>query len=293
MGSIEEITLADRPGRGPHRLNHPTLRSKLPVNFCEEAARLTLDRPGRVLIITGFFIAVPYEEPIAEGITEADGPAGAEAIRRALRKLDRPVTVVTDKYATVCFDDLKGQDELIDFPIADHEESERRAKELLARLNPSVVIAIERPGLTADGTYRNARGWDISNFVAKLDYLMEHPATVGIIDAGNEIGGGNIAAYQSQVPQPDGRPVTWAPCVTRCTSLVYGGSCNSGGYALVAALSRLTKRNLLMTAEEEVKLIDGWTAKGVTDGFGNLLSVYDPALPTMQALLEQEGVTDP
>ena len=48
-----------------------------------------------------------------------------------------------------------------------------------------------------------------------------------------------------------------------------------------------------MTAEEEVTLIDGWTAKGVTDGFGNVLSVYEPSLPTLNALLKQEGITDP
>ena len=300
MGIIEEITLAGRrdytsdtvnvaPPRRHHRLNDPILRSKLPQNFCEEAARLILDRPGRVLILTGFFIAIPYHDPVTGGLTEADGPAGAVAIRNALLKLDYPVTVVTDKYGTICFEDLTGTDELVDFPIVGNEESKREAKALLDRLNPSVVIAIERPGLTADGKYYNARGWDISNFVAKLDYLMEHPATIGIIDVGNEIGGGNIAAYQELV-QP---PLQTRICLTRCDNLVFGGSCNSGGYALAAALSRLTQRNLLMSAQEEVDLIDGWTAKGVVDGSGNLRSIYDPALPTMNALLEQEGITAP
>ena len=289
MGVIEEITLARGRAQSPQRLNTPLLRSKVPQNFFEEAARLILDRPGRVLVLTGFFIAVPYEEPITGGITEADGPAGAVAIRNALRKLDYPVTVVTDKYGTICFEDLTGPDELVVFPIVGNDESKREAKALLDRLNPSVVIAIERPGFTSTSGFQNMRGWDISNFVAKLDYLMEHPATIGIIDRGNEIGGGNIAPYQDEVDPPLGDNA----CLTRCTNLVYAGTCNAGGYGLVAALSEITQRNLLMSAEEEATLIDGWTAKGVTDGSGNLRSIYEPSLPTLNALLKQEGITDP
>ena len=300
MGAIEEITLArGEVATGPtggvrwsaagggHRLNHPILRSKVPVNFCEEAARLILERPGRVLISTGFFQAQPFQQPITKGTTEADGPAGAYAIGQALKKLDYQVTYVVDKWCMIPFDGLPGAEDVVDFPIVGHEESKKFARELLAEKNPSVVIAIERPGFTRQSNLQNSRGWDLTEFVAKHDYLMEHPATIGIIDRGNEIGGGNIAAYQDLVDPPLGDNT----CTTRCTNLVYGGSCNGGGYALVAALSVFTKRNLLWSAEEEKRLIDQWTAKGVTNGSGEPIAVYEPTLPTLHALLTQLEIT--
>ena len=296
MGAIEEITLSrradlSRPPQGDdryysHRLNHPLLRSKVPVDFCMEAARLLLERPGRVLISTGFFQAQPFEQPVQGGTTEADGPAGAYALGMALEKLGSSATYVVDRYCMIPFIDLPGADDVVDYPIVGHEESRAFAQKLLAEKRPTVVVATERPGITVTGQYQNSRGWDLSNFIAKHDYLFEHPATIGIIDRGNEIGGGNIAAYQDMIDPPLGANA----CATRVSHLVYCGSCNGGAYAVVAALSVLTNRNLLITPEEEKKLIDGWTERGVTDGGGQPVPVYEPTLPTLHALLDQMGV---
>ena len=38
-------------------------------------------------------------------------------------------------------------------------------------------------------------------------------------------------------------------CATRVSHLVYGGSCNGGAYAVIAALSVLSGRNLLITPD--------------------------------------------
>ena len=142
MGAIEEITLSrradlSRPPQGDdrhytHRLNHPLLRSKVPVDFCMEAARLLLERPGRVLISTGFFQAQPFEQPVQGGTTEADGPAGAYALGLALEKLGSSATYVVDRYCMIPFIDLPGADDVVDFPIAGHEESRAFARKLLA-----------------------------------------------------------------------------------------------------------------------------------------------------------------
>ena len=175
---------------------------------------------------------------------------------------------------------------MVDYPIAGHEESRAFAQKLLTEKRPTVVVATERPGITVTGQYQNSRGWDLSNFIAKHDYLFEHPATIGIIDRGNEIGGGNIAAYQDMIDPPLGANA----CATRVSHLVYGGSCNGGAYAVVAALSVLSNCNLLITPEEEKALIDGWTERGVTDGGGQPNPVYEPTLPTLHALLDQMGL---
>src|SRR6185503_9365797 len=83
--SIEDVIL-QRDGRGI-----AALRPYLPDDFCLRAARLLVDRPGRVLIVTGF-----YEiEPSA---IETDGPPGALALGRALQRLGRSVTHVSDAF---------------------------------------------------------------------------------------------------------------------------------------------------------------------------------------------------
>ena len=72
--SIEDIIL-DRDRRGI-----AALRPHVPADFCDRAAELVLDKPGTVLIATGFYI-------LAAAAPETDGPPGAVAIGRALEAL--------------------------------------------------------------------------------------------------------------------------------------------------------------------------------------------------------------
>jgi hypothetical protein len=71
MTTIEDIIL-QKDGR-----NISALRPYLPSNYVEEAADLILEHPGKVLIVTGFYI-VYAKAP------ETDGPPGAAAIGEAL-----------------------------------------------------------------------------------------------------------------------------------------------------------------------------------------------------------------
>ena len=88
------------------------------------------------------------------------------------------------------------------------------ASELLSRLEPSLLISIERCGLTKDGTYLNMRDVDISPQTARLDHLfLQHPRTIGIGDGGNEIGMGNLAQFIPgvepcpEIPPPPPLPI--------------------------------------------------------------------------------------
>ncbi|MEE8442559.1 MAG: DUF4392 domain-containing protein [Dehalococcoidia bacterium] len=282
MSAIEDIIL-DRDKRGVS-----ALRTHLPENFCEQAARLILDNPGRVLILTGFYI-------MAAGAPETDGPPGAYFLGRALQALGHPVTYVADRYSAFLFKDLAEVEDVSEFPITDSDASERFAKDLLARLQPSVVISIERCGPDSAGRYLNMLGADISQYTAKLDYLvLNHNVTVGIGDGGNEIGMGNVV---EQIPLVDTLPRE--PATTPVTQLVIASVSNWGGYGLVAAMSRLTRRNLLPTPQAEEEIIRRMVDQGAVDGIitrpvyavdGFPLEENRLTLEQLHALLADEGI---
>ena len=178
--SIEDIIL-DHDRRGIS-----ALRPHLPEDYCTQAAQVVLDSPGTAVVVTGFYI-------LAAGAAETDGPPGAAVIGNALQSLGYDVVYVTDQHAAPVMGSIAGPGhEVVTFPITGEAESRRYSKELLDRLDPSVIIAIERCGLTADARYRNMHGQDISAHNAKIDYLLSNDRpSVGIGDGGNEIGMGN------------------------------------------------------------------------------------------------------
>ena len=279
--SIEDIIL-DRDRRGLSKL-----RDHLPTDFCDRAASLVLQRPGTVLISTGFYI-------LAGGGAETDGPPGAIAIGDALQSLGYGVVYVTDKY-TVPF--LEGHDAtVVDFPITDDESSRRFAAELLERLTPSLLIAIERCGLTHESRYRNMHGQDISRYNARIDHLfMGFPYSVGIGDGGNEIGMGILKNEIPRIPT-----LVKLPCVTATTHLIVTSVSNWGGYGLVAAVSRRTGKNLLPTVESEEQLIKSMVDMGAVDGFTNkpehkvdgfTLEENSITLARLHELLAAEGIS--
>ncbi len=249
--SIENIVLShDQRGIS-------SLRPYLPADFCVQAAAFILDHcPGTALIATGFYVP-------AGCAPETDGPPGAVALGVALERLGCRVCYVTDAYSAPLLRGLVGSDDgrVIEYPISDHEESRRHARELIGRLAPTLTIAVERCGLTAEGLYRNMRRVDVSRYHAKVDYLFrEHEASVGIGDGGNEIGMGNLAATIPTV-----MPVA-EPCVTTTSRLVIASVSNWGAWGVIAAASRLRGVNLLPTVDEAHDLLVRTVALGAVDG---------------------------
>ena len=250
MPTIEDIIL-DKDQRGV-----ASLRPYLPADFCDRAAQFAMDNRDKVIITTGFFIS-------AAGAPETDGPPGALALGRALESLGSKVTYVSDLYTVpILRPFVSEEDQVVDFPIADTDPSKQFASDLLSRLSPTLLISIERCGLTEEDSYLNMRGVDISAQTARVDHLfLQHHRTIGIGDGGNEIGMGNLAEVIPQVPTlPD------KPAMTGTTHLVISSTSNWGGYGLVAALSRLVGRNLLPDPEEEADLIRMMVDMGAVDG---------------------------
>ena len=283
MSAIDDVIL-DRDQRNISQLRH-----HLDDDFSEAAAQLILDHPGHALVLSGFYI-------LAAEASETDGPPGAYFIGKALQQLGYQVTHVTDRYSSSLYEDLSGLGDLVEFPITDVEASKQFANDLLAKIQPSVVISTERCGVTARGQYLNMRGKDISSFNAKLDYLvLNHPATVGIGDGGNEIGMGLLAEH---IPSIEGLPKE--PTTTPTSRLILSSVSNWGASGLIAALSRLSKRNLLPDPEEEAQVITRMVDNGAVDGFnvqrayavdGFPLEENRKTLEQLHALLAAEGIS--
>ena len=282
--TIEDIIL-DRDRRGISQL-----RQYLPADFCDRAARLILDNPGVALIATGFYI-------LDAGLVETDGPPGAIAIGGALEKLGYDVVYVTDAHGLVVMEGTKSAAaRVVEFPIAADAESEQFAKCLIADLNPSVVIAIERCGFTDERKFRNMRGRDITPYNARIDYLFSnHPRSVGIGDGGNEIGMGNLAQEVTTVES-----LVKIPCVTQVSELILASVSNWGGYGLAASLSKLSGKNLLPSVDEDMAVIrktvdigavDGMSAKQEYKADGFTLEENAQTIRQLQALLAAEGIS--
>ena len=264
--SIEDIIL-DHDKRGMM-----ALRPHLPPDFCTQAAQFILDNPGDVIIVTGFYV-------VMAGKPETDGPPGAIAIGEALKALDRPVTYVSDEYTTPVLRRYANGSEVIDFPIDGIAASKRHAADILERVNPSLLISIERCGRTREDTYLNMRYVDISAHTARVDYLFDSAIpSVGIGDGGNEIGMGNLAEV---IPLVDSLPNY--PAVNQVDRLVIASVSNWGGYGLVAALSRIAGKNLLPTVESETAMLHGMVEAGVVDG------TTGEAVPTVDNFSAEEN----
>ena len=248
--TIEDIILSEDK-RGVSEL-----RSFLPADFCDQAARYVLDHPGKIAIITGFYI-------LTAGQHETDGPPGAIAIGNALQTMGNRVTYVTDCHTAPMMRKWLGdRADLVDFPIAGEEESREAARQLLDELSPDLLISIERCGRNASDVYLNMLSRDITEYTARLDYLFEYSVpSVGIGDGGNEIGMGNVAEH---IPPVDRLPDE--PAISTVDRLVLASVSNWGGYGLVAAMSKLAGRNLLPSIEEDARLITEMVDDGAVDG---------------------------
>ncbi len=247
--SIEDVIL-DFDKRGML-----ALKPHLPADFCEQAAQYVVNHPGHTLIVTGFYVLIA-------GKPETDGPPGAIAIGNALMALGRQVTYVTDDCTAPLLRQWAGDAEVIEFPVAGIEESKQYAAQLLERTQPALLISIERCGRNRNDEYLNMRGRDITPQTARVDYLFDGSVpSVGIGDGGNEIGMGNLVEI---IPSVDSLPDS--PAIAEVDRLVIASVSNWGGYGLVAAISRLTGRNLLPSAESEAVMVQAMVDAGAVDG---------------------------
>jgi len=231
-----------------------SLREALPSGSYLRAAALLNNVQGNVFIITGF--------PIA-GTFETDGPPGALVIYDHLETLGATPWIVADPDLVAA---LAGRARALAVPEGSH------ANELIERLSPALIVAIERPGEAADGRFYNIRGVDISgqcHTIAPLLAAADCPI-IAIGDGGNEVGMGTVLTATQALP------IT--PSVITCDELLVADVSNWGAYGLVLLSAyALDPKNLpninpaaLLSFIVSLGAVDGVTGRCETteDGLG-------------------------
>ena len=229
------------------------LRKYLPKSYCMNSAKYILDNKGKVIIATGFFINGP-------NTIETDGIIGAILLEKTLEKLGFDVKYLTDKYCSPILKKLT-EKEVITFPILSYDESLIKAKNILEKEKPSLLIAIERAGLNSDGQYTNIRKEDITEYTAKLDAFFNiFDKTISIVDTGNEIGMGNLNK------ELIAEKIDIIPSITKAKHIILGTTTNWGTYGLIIALSKLSKKKLIEIDEKKIlqKAVDFGAVDGIT-----------------------------
>ncbi|MDY0014752.1 MAG: DUF4392 domain-containing protein [Bacteroidales bacterium] len=221
------------------------LLKALPVNYCRLAAEaLEKSQRGHVLLCTGFY---------SHGSGETDGPPGTYFLYMTLQKLGFIPLIVTDSYSEAYFTSKDLRCEIFDF--------QTEAKVLLEKYRPQAIIAIERCGRALDGKYYSMHKKDISPCTPPIDalFLQASCLRLGIGDGGNEIGMGKYSEILSHT-------ASIIPSVVETDFLIPATVSNWGAYGLLAAMSNITKTNLLPSFEEVKDYLYFIVNKGATDG---------------------------
>jgi hypothetical protein len=206
------------------------LQAALAPGYLARAVALIQQASGTVLIATGF--------PVV-GTFETDGPVGAIALYETLERIGlTPVLVCGKPLSTELAKRYRLHEIRVGKPdCLDQHRAEVQAA--LAQLKPSLIIAIERPGLAKNGHYHNMRGEDISAGTARFDTFIELAdcPSIGIGDGGNEIGMGNVYAHLATLDI--------VPAATCVDELVIADVSNWAAHGLIALLGHQRGDDLL------------------------------------------------
>jgi hypothetical protein len=253
------------------------------------ASKLLTDnvKAGDTVLILSGFIMRGYDRP------ETDGPIGAAVLAKALAvglgaipvgvSEDSVISCMEACFSTIglipaSFDDLhsgRNRYGLSGFPI-DASRAQQAANNLLDRLEPKALIAVERPGAGSDGEYHGGGGFEISSFTAKTDVLFAEARrrgipTIGIGDLGNELGMGGIAEdVKAEVPLGDVIAAAQPADVA-----VIANISNWGAYGIAACLAALIGDDAAFhDGAEEIRLIEACVRAGAIDPVGGQLRLY-------------------
>lgn len=284
---IDDLVTTDIGGRGTIYPIADANRRQSDGHAPMRAAEKLLEgvTPGEnVLIVTGFLIPPTM-------VQETDGPLGAVSVARAIDiGLDaNPIIVCDPKARDVCTATATaGGLSVLDRKTASRSDravsietfptDRYRAKpyveKLLEVVDPAAVVAVEKVAPNEAGTYHNMDGHDVSEHTAKVDVLYdaldEEVLTIGIGDAGNEVGMGTVAdTVRAEISYGTS---CQCPCQGGIASaietdiLVPAAVSNWGGHAIVASLSALINRQILHEPETERQMLLAASAAGGIDG---------------------------
>jgi len=222
-------------------------------------AAVSLAGGSHIILITGFYI-------MDARTIETDGPPGTIILADVLCKSGKTVSILTDKSAEgimiAGLASIGCKAELITFNTDD-----KIYPDSVIRSNTTHCVALERPGLAADGLHHNFRGLNISDYIAPLDNVFlkctsKGILTIGIGDGGNELGMGNVSeAVDSYIA-----PHQSLSCKISSDYCICAGVSNWAGYALAGLISILAGKILMPDFNSLSSLIDSVVKAGAVDG---------------------------
>lgn len=281
---IDQVAALDLPARKVvHQLYDAAFgieNKPLCLAAAEKIAAAT-SRGDSALIITGFPI-------VPQNLWETDGPLGAAVLAKVLQMVGLKSLLITDNGCVEILRVVSPNMQVLEFPAND-ERARLEAENLISEYNPSVLIAVERPGWNEKQEYHNMKGQNISDFVGKTDYLFSRGrdsgvATVAVGDGGNELGCGAIAeTVRKYVPHgakcqcPCGGGIAAA---TPADILVISGVSNWGSYGIAACLSLLKNIEYKHDGESELRLLRRLIEAGAIDSMTLKSKPFVDGVPT-------------
>lgn len=319
---LEALVRRDPGGRGLASFRDSNGEPLL-VGSLKKAADDLAQHGRRIAIVTGF--AIITDDGV---VAETDGPPGSIYLAAMLRAVGQPVTLVTDRVGESVIRAGLSAAPMDDVPLLiapsamSNDEGREGVRAWWREQSPTIeawshLIAVERVGPSYSGVCHNMRGVSLDEHTAPLDVLFEEPevrstpyqvlgtsesqtrfpATIGIVDGGNEIGCGNIPrdVLQAAVARGNGGLIA---CRTKTTHTIVAGVSNWGAYALGAAIAamcghrdaveswtRERQQSLIEAMVEQGGAVDGVTKRRepTVDGLSldEYLSVFDEIRSTV------------
>lgn len=266
---IDQVAALDLPVRKVVRRLYEAAFEVANKPLCLAAAERIVAETRRgdsAFIITGFPI-------VPKNRWETDGPSGAAVLAETLHSVGLKPLLITDEGCVEILRAISPNTSVLGFPV-DDEQARLEAENLVSEFNPSVLIAVERPGWNEKNEYHNMKGRNISDFVGKTDHLFicgrnSGIATVAVGDGGNELGCGTIAkTVRKYVPYgvkcqcPCGKGIA---ATTSADVLVISGVSNWGSYGIAACVGLLTDVKYKHTGESELRLLKKIVRAGAID----------------------------
>ena len=264
------------------------------------ATNAVKDHGKRSVIITTGFVVPPWIE------AETDGPVGAVSLAHSLSLgFDLTPVLVTEPGSVSKLSKLgeQGGFRVMEYAKAtkaprrisvegftlDQQSARKEAEALLQKVSPCAVIAVEKASPNRKGVFHSGIGVDVSSLSSKVDALIASARetgipTIGIGDAGNEIGMGVIEDTVRDI-LPTGKECS-CPChsgvasAVSTDSLLVTGTSNWGCSAIEAMLSYHFKSpELLHDGAMEEFLIRAAASAGFIDPASGFAEAGVDAIP--------------
>lgn len=279
-----------------------TEKTDLPLSLAAARALVKSVQRGDVVFIATGWLDRPH---ISLKVAETDGPPGAVALARAVKRglhavpfllveedLLTAMEVVTQAAGLKVLSPEEAMEaasseapihaaSVLSFP-ADLDRAANASAQLIQDYRPAAVVSVEKGGMNHEGNIYTSRGHDTTEYMAKIDLLMQRAkkagiTTIGIGDGGNEIGMGLIGeGIRRTLPFGD----LIAPA-TKTDYLVTASVSNWGAYGVAACLAiLLEKPEVFHDQLLERRVLHRCADAGLIDGVSGYVEESADGLPS-------------